>query len=250
MTTCKRPTCGRPAEPGRRGYCESDYRRTIRMGIHGWRDPARARAHVLRLRGLGWTWEQIGDAAGVSTWVPHQLGTGRTRHLWPESHDALLALPLVPRGSHRGVDSTGTRRRVQALAWMGWTTAEVARRAGTTPSSLSTLILPSRRPSFDLALRVAAVYEELCMVPGSSKIAAAKARGLGFAPPLAWEGLNIDDPDVVPDVGEEVSLTQARIEDVEELMRHTGSLEATAARLGISEAYVRKLLCGRVVKAA
>lgn len=242
MTTCKRPTCNRPSEPGRRGYCESDYRRTIRMGIHGWRNPDRVRAHVLRLRDLGWTWEQIGEAAGVSTWTANMLGIGRTRHLLPETHDALLAVPLIPRGSHRGVDSTGTRRRVQALAWMGWPCAEVARRAGTTRQALATLMLPHRRPSFALALRVAAVYEELCMRPGPSKVAAGKARGLGFAPPLAWDSDTIDDPDAEPDVGEESGRAAALAEDASELVRSGESVELVAVRLGVSVGYVRDLL--------
>lgn len=111
------------------------------MGIYGRRVADRARSHVAALRDLGWTYEQIAQAATVSTWVPHRLATGHTRQLLPESERAIVAVPLVPRDSHRGIDSAGTRRRVQALAWMGWPGAEVARRAGTTQSALATLIL-------------------------------------------------------------------------------------------------------------
>jgi hypothetical protein len=168
------------------------------MGIYGWRDAGPARAHVESLRELGWTWVQIAEAAGTSTYVPHRVGVGRTRHLWPESERALLAVPLVPRDSHRGVDSAGTRRRVQALSWMGWPCAEVAGRAGTTGRTLATLILPSRRISYDLARRVADVYEELSCTPGPSRVAAGKARRLGFAPPMAWDDERIDDPKARP----------------------------------------------------
>lgn len=211
MTTCKRPTCTLPPEAGTRGYCESDYRRTIRMGIHGWRNADHAREHVLALRNLGWTWEQIGEAAGVSTWTPNMLGIGRTSHLLPETHNAILAIPLAPRGSHRGRDNTGTRRRVQALSWMGWTATAVAERAGCPVSTLRTLILPGRRISYTLAAQVAAVYDELCMKHGPSKGAAGKARGLGFAPPLAWDEDTIDDPDASPDMGESVQIGRAHV---------------------------------------
>lgn len=196
MNRCARNGC--PEEAHTRGYCESDYRRQVRMGFYGWRHAGPAREHVAALRSLGWTWEQIATEAGLSTCVAHQIGSGRTKRLRVESERALLSLPLEPRASQRSVDSTGTRRRVQALAWMGWPAREVAFRAGTTQRTLQTLILPRRRISFALARRVAAVYEDLCMTPGPSRITAGKARSAGFAPPLAWPDERIDDPKARP----------------------------------------------------
>jgi hypothetical protein len=188
--TCLQGGCTKPEQT--RGYCESDYRKRLRMGLFGWRDATPVRAHLAALRDLGWTWEQIAETAGVSTYVPHQVGVGRTKHVCAENEQALLSLPLEPRDSQRGIDSTGTRRRVQALAWMGWPAREVARRAGLRTCTLQTLILPSRRISMARARRVAAVYDDLSLKPGPSRIAAAKARQLGFAPPLAWDD-DIDD---------------------------------------------------------
>jgi hypothetical protein len=168
------------------------------MRIYGYRDAAPARAHVAALRELGWTFVQIAEAAGLSSYVPHKIATGQTRNLWPESERALLAVPLRPQDSHRGVNSAGTRRRVQALSWMGWPCTEVAVRAGMPVSTLRTLILPSRQISYTLARRVAAVYDLLSLTPGPSKGAAAKARQLGFAPPMAWDDDRIDDPKTRP----------------------------------------------------
>jgi hypothetical protein len=168
------------------------------MGRVGYVPAEQAAAHVRALRDLGWTYEQIARRAGVSTWVPHRAATGHTRQLWMDREAALLSVPLEPRASHRGVDPTGTRRRVQALAWMGWPCREVARRAATTQPSLSTLIQPHRRISYSLAQKVARVYEELSGTPGPSPMAAAKARGAGFAPPLAWDDDTIDDPAAGP----------------------------------------------------
>lgn len=196
MTECARSSCHVEAKPGCRGMCESDYRRTIRMGINGYVPAGPVRAHLSKLREHGWTWEQIAQEAGVSTWVAHRAGTGHTRRLLKDRANAILAVPVEPRGSHRGVDSTGMRRRVQALAWMGWPCAEIARRVGTGQPTLATLCLPHRRPSYALFRKVAAVYDELCMTPGPSKSAASKARRLGFAPPLAWDETTIDDPRV------------------------------------------------------
>ena len=192
MSVCIERNCITEAGRHTRGRCESCYRKRVRMGIFANRDAAQAREHVKALRGLGWTYEGIAQAAGLSSYVPHKLDIGQTKTLRAESEKALLAVPLVPSDSHRSGDSAGTRRRVQALAWMGWPCSEVAYRAGTTRSSLATLILPDRRISFALARRVAAVYEELCMTFGPSKVAAGKARQLGFVPPLGWDEDLID----------------------------------------------------------
>lgn len=213
MNSCVEKGCAAEAGPHSRGRCESCYRRRIRMGIYGWRDAARAREHVEALRSLGWTWEGIADVAGLSTYVAHQLGTGKTRRLLPESETALLKVPLMPFDSQRSVDSCGTRRRVQALAWMGWTCSEVARRAGTTQRTLATLILPHRRISFALSRRVAAVYDELSMSFGPSKIAAGKARQLGFVPPLGWDEDLIDISEI--ELKAELRRRVAAMDDVE-----------------------------------
>lgn len=196
MTPCSIFGCPAPAKT--REMCESHYRKRVRMGIYGYRDATRVLAHITRLRDLGWTWERIGAAAGISHAIPYGLGTGRYRRVLAETERALLAVPLEPMVSHHGIDSCGTRRRVQALAWMGWPGEVVAVRAGIRPSALRTLILPYRRISSAAAARVAAVYDELSHLPGPSTLAAGKARGLGHAPPAAWDDDTIDDPKARP----------------------------------------------------
>lgn len=193
MSTCAEKGC--TAVPRTRGRCERHYRQRVRMGIHGYRDAGPAREHIKALRGLGWTWEAIADAANLSTFVAHRINNGTTKHVWPESETAILSVPLTPCDSHRGVDSAGTRRRVQALAWMGWSCREVAERAGIKLCTLQTLIQPDRQLSYTLARKVAAVYDELCMTRGTNNFAAGKARKLGFLPPLAWDDDLIDLPD-------------------------------------------------------
>jgi hypothetical protein len=195
MTPCRNPDCPRPATTD--GWCEHDYRLRLHTGRGGFRDPARALAHVTALRALGWTWQQIGDAAGLSNAVAHALHHGRYKTLRHKSELALLSVPLVPAESHRGTDPTGTRRRVQALAWMGWSGGEVARRAGYHHATLHTLIYRGSM-SVRLAERVRVIYGELSHVQGPSQMAAVKARRLGFAPPAAWDEGEIDDPKARP----------------------------------------------------
>lgn len=181
-----------------RGYCAAHYRRRLHTGRYGYRDATAARGHVAALRELGWTWEGIARTAGLSTWVAHNLHRGVTRRLLAESETALLGVPLVRWHSHRGVDATGPRRRVQALAWMGWPNHEVCRRIGCSPRTLPTE-LSRGRVSIALAHRIADVYDELSGRVGPSPFAAGKARQHGFAPPAAWDDDTIDDPTVKPE---------------------------------------------------
>lgn len=168
------------------------------MGIHGYCDAAPARRHLATLRGLGWTYEQIEDASGVSARQSMAILRGEYQRVRRDTQQRCLTVSLAPVASHRGVDSAGTRRRVQALAWMGWPNAEVAVRAGTTARTLATLIPPSRQISFALSMQVKAVYDELSGKPGPSKVAARKARELGHAPPAAWDDESIDNPKARP----------------------------------------------------
>lgn len=193
---CGREGCERP--PTTRGYCESDYRKRIRKGMYGYRDAAAVVEHIEKLRALGWTWEQIADAAGTALRTALDLASGRYRRVNADSERALLSVPLTMVDSHRSVDSCGTRRRVQALSWMGWPTREVARRAGIPAATLRTLILPSRQISYRYTHRVRDVYDALSHLEGPSRQAAGKARSLGFAPPAAWDDDTIDNPRARP----------------------------------------------------
>lgn len=198
MSICSRRDCARPAKW--RGLCESDYRRQIRKGLFGLVDPAPVLAHLDRLRELGWTWEQIADAAGTSTSTAHGLHVGRYRRVRREVARALLAIPAVPRASHRGRSALGTQRRMRALAWMGWSAPMVAKRIGIPAGTLPTLI-GRGRVSARLAAQVAQVYREWSHLPGPSKQSRTKALSKGWAPPAAWDdnGANgIDDPRARP----------------------------------------------------
>lgn len=196
MSACTQPACSRAAET--RGYCSSHYRRRLHTGRYGYRDATVAREHVAALRDLGWTWQAIADAAGLSVTIAHSLHRGTTRRLLHESETALLAIrPRRYHHSHRGVSAVGARRRVQALARLGWPNHEIARRIGCSPRSLPTL-LSRGSLSMTLAHRIADVYLELRYTLGPSRAAIGKAIQYGFQPPAAWIAETIDDPDARP----------------------------------------------------
>jgi hypothetical protein len=92
------------------------------------------------------------------------------------------------------VDATGTRRRLQALIAIGWPRRALAERLGTRPAN----ILRQRRVRAGTARRVARVYDQLSMTPGPDPRCAEAARRRGWAPPLAWDDDQIDDPRAQP----------------------------------------------------
>jgi hypothetical protein len=131
------------------------------MGRVGYRDAGPARAHVRQLRRLGWPYEPLAKTAGVSAWVVHKLDTGITRRLLSESEAAVLSVPLVPYRSRRGVDGTGTYRRLEALQWQGWPPAVVAARLGLSPYTLRSMAGRGQRVSYRVALGMARVFREM-----------------------------------------------------------------------------------------
>lgn len=121
-------------------------------------------------------------------------------------YKSLRELDLMA-GRPRIVPAIGARRRVQALACLGWSNAEVARRAGMHPEHLPNLVNNAETITRRTAERIAKVYDELSMrfPPARTKqekqaITYARniARLKGWFPPLAWDEDNIDDPNYRP----------------------------------------------------
>jgi hypothetical protein len=97
------------------------------------------------------------------------------------------------RGRPLLVDATGTRRRLQALAVIGWGTGQLAGQAGVTPTAVKQWMHRGQVQPHTAA-RVADLYDRLWDKPGPSAKARAHAVKSGWAPPLAWDEGSIDDP--------------------------------------------------------
>lgn len=96
------------------------------------------------------------------------------------------------------IDVTGTRRRLQALAVLGWRWADIAERMGGSyqvPQALATT--DQRTVHVHTARRVAATYRLLVDRTGPSHITRRRALAKGWVGPLAWR--NIDNPAETPD---------------------------------------------------
>lgn len=100
------------------------------------------------------------------------------------------------------VDATGTRRRIQALAWLGWSLARLSARLGGDESH-ARKILGSSWVTAATERAVRELYDELWdQAPPEDgpydRRAASRARNYararGWVPPLAWDDDEIDDP--------------------------------------------------------
>lgn len=139
------------------------------------------------------------------------------------------------------IDATGARRRLQALAAIGWPHREIADRLGGDFSNVRNLqsgATPKIRQV--TADKVRDLYDELWNQPGPSKRAATIARGKGWAVPLAWDDDEIDDPQATPHAPDDLRASNGRpfeyvIEDfLDTWSHHGGDVALAAQRLGLS----------------
>jgi hypothetical protein len=104
------------------------------------------------------------------------------------------------RGGQRPIPAAGTRRRLQALAAVGWTlpliAADIAAHGAPVNDSTLWLIRSSQhdmvRPR--IAEAVAASYDRLWDQPGPSSRTVANARRMQWPPPMWWDDDVIDNP--------------------------------------------------------
>lgn len=100
------------------------------------------------------------------------------------------------RADPRMVDPTGTRRRLQALAAIGWSPHLLARELGFTATNAVRHLMRTGRGKINTrtAEAVRHLYDRLSMTPGPSTRARNHARRAGWAPPLAWDDHDLDNP--------------------------------------------------------
>ena len=130
------------------------------------------------------------------------------------------------------IDSTGTSRRLQALAATGWPAHALTTHTGLAAGHLGQLRYGRRhRVRRDTATLIATVYDQLWDTPGPSRHMRERANHFGWQPPLAWSDDTIDNPDARPDTGRPehgLDLTE-----VEHLRRYGLNDTHIADRLGI-----------------
>lgn len=122
------------------------------------------------------------------------------RNLYKRTFIALME--LQPRPGRRLVSGLPTLRKVEALATLGWTRVEIAKRAGISHRTLISANLRGYHCVYTSThARVDAVYRILRTRPAprsrQSELTMRQARTRGFAPPWMWEADAIDAVDSI-----------------------------------------------------
>lgn len=168
-----------------------------------WRvDPARVATFIADLHAQGVAYTAIARATGVSKSVIHAVVHGQRTLILRSVEQRILgvdvgALLASPVRSH--VDATGTVRRIRGMAANGHTFRSMADELGVTYQHISELA-NGHPPGVTrmLADRVRRLYDTWSMTLGPSVRNRRRAVTEGWAPPIAWEYVDIDDPAAVP----------------------------------------------------
>lgn len=211
LENCRCPICCKAA----RDYENNRYRAIAYGRWQPFVDAEPVRQHVLALGEFGIGWMRVAKLAGVSTGGVSKLLYGDrprrlppSRRVRPETALKLLAVEptLDNLGNRATIDATGTRRRLQALVYAGWTQSELARRMQMNRSNFGKTIV-SGFVEVATCKTVRALYDELWRTDpveaGVPAFRAAAARDIaitrGWASIGAWDDDRIDDPQAFPD---------------------------------------------------
>ncbi|WP_347956115.1 hypothetical protein [Gordonia aichiensis] len=216
-----------------------------------------------------WTVDQTVDAADVSDKIRSLRQTGMplrliaaTAELSPSTVSGLLDGTIVAVSAATAdriadlpiptcwpleapdsvlVDSTGTVRRLQGLAVLGWSCGALADRLGTSSRALQPVV--AGRIHHVKAQRARAVrdlYDELSMTVGGSARTVTVARKNGWVAPLAWDDDTIDDPAALPDTSTATVSTEDRIAEYEWLCVSGVDPVRAAGQAGISTVTIKR----------
>lgn len=233
-------------------------RRRVRQTAYGrWQpyvpaDPARQHVRALMAAGIGL--KRVAALSGISNGVLWKLlyGVGDrapSRTIRPATEAKLLAVTTDQHAAGAKIPALGTRRRLQALACLGWSINRLAEHADLDRQPLDHALHGRGQ---DLVLRrtadaVTALHDELWNTPAPaedqrSRISVSRtktrAQRAGWQPPLAWD--DIDDPCEQPqadpdDVDPRTARSLALVEDLTELAEQGLTLDQACHRLGVGK---------------
>ncbi len=238
-------------------YCRALYRRRAYGRVVELVDVDQVQTHLRWLAGHGIGWEQVPQLAGVGRNTVDQIlrPTRRRRGVTPRVAGAILAvLPTLDNAAAGAlIDSTGTRRRLQALMLTGHTLTAIQSATG---ASALGRVMTRDTATARIARLVRDYYDTHWNVPPAATTAAdaamvartiARAERDGFLPALAWDDDLIDDPSAVADVTAvrpPPLSVRIHLEDVEDLARFGATWDEAERRTGAVRNSI-EVACGR-----
>lgn len=224
------------------------YRLDRERGIARLVDAEPLRQHVAMLKEAGLSQWDIAIAAGWKS--RNALADALTRKMvTPRTMQRVLAVNAPPASRRNGyVDATASRRRLQALAVMGWPTREIAARLGNLDPQTYQYIANGRTRTIRRRTEqaIAELYDELWATPGPSRKSASIAKGKGWVPPLAWDDDSIADPSARPHGAQWKPRARGQVdrlvEDFNTLRASGCTFAAAAMRLDMPEKALERAL--------
>ena len=149
------------------------------------------------MEGWGVTGPDIARAAGVASPTVYRVRDGAQK-LRRSTGAALLRVRVEDLPPDALMSAHGVRRRLQALAVLGWPAAEIARRAD---YFSGTRLMTIRRTHVYVHNAVAAVYREIItsgedprrtLTPAAVTVTQQKAHARGWAGPMRWGDIDRD----------------------------------------------------------
>jgi hypothetical protein len=165
-------------------------------------DAAPAREHIAELRKTR-TWASISTTSGIAQSNLYRIANGSRTEIQRTTRDAILAAQPGPKPVETlQIDALGSRRRLQALMFVGHSVRLLARECRVSKDRAHDIALglqPTVRA--DVAERIADAYVRLAFrAPALNKFTN-RTRNLaakrGWHGPLAWD--DIDNPDCEPE---------------------------------------------------
>ncbi|WP_405769210.1 hypothetical protein OG539_32620 [Actinacidiphila glaucinigra] len=203
-------------------------------------------AHIEKLIDSGWTVGGIEAAARVDRRGICNMRTGRQKTVQYATAARILA--LQPGGQPYLTDATGTRRRLRALATIGYSVTWTASQAGLSARGCQ-YICNGEWGQVTWATRqaIAAVYDQHAGTPGPSNWTRAYAAKRDWRDPQFWEDWGrIDDPTYDPAETQRPlkrnDLAALRRADVEHLASFGLTPEAIAERVDLELSTIRDLV--------
>lgn len=216
--------------PGGResGYCHNHYCKlySVRKLRSGLVDPTPTRARITAHINRGGTVTDLARAARVAHSNIINIIHGTAPRIRVRVADRILAVPVRP-------SNVGCERRVHALTAIGHTIPTIADAARVRSDRLYKAHQQCRYVT-DLARALTVAFDRLSGRPGTSRKTVMLARGKQHASPLAWHGIDIDDPAAAPNIGPDIAATTAdRVAETLRLIRFGETKRDACTQAGI-----------------
>ncbi|MGY1946686.1 hypothetical protein [Nocardia asiatica] len=157
------------------------------------------RERINELHQLGLTNLMIGYAAGIGKATVGHIENRSTQYTLVDVATRIFTVTHHPHPNQPTVLAIGARRRVRALNALGWPTDELAHQLGQSSRSVLNVAISGDYTTYNMWSRIRDLYNKLSGTPGPSARTASNAHRRGDVPPLAWDGIDIDDPRAQPD---------------------------------------------------